>query len=1478
MKGRVTKTGYRRNSPDVNNDYNIIPSNRISMTGVDFPVLGIDNLGNSELMYPGGEYEFQGDYVTELPAYGSGGLTQWFAEKWVDVKTGKKCGRSGKDKKGRPYPACRPSKRVNKTTPKTSSEMSAAEKAKFKRKKKSGKRINYNHKRAQEGIEVPRTIRYENGKMVLQDKPIYDGMLDEVTVTPYTSSEMSWEDLMNNKATGAIQTADPLFDILTGGVGLAARAGFRNAGRMATNRIAKATMPMYKQPYRALNLDDASSFVTKKPMTFTHVSKNPGLQIDDIKTIEPIPIGRRTRAGKRINREVKAGDSDPRNALSGFYTTSKEAGVRSSPAGTFRPGQSSYKFTMPEGSKVLELPGTSNMSTGNMQEALDMGYDFIKGNDFGTGVEYLPLNKSKMQGFYKEGIEAELARRSSQMPLALPEPVTYYRATTPEKFSGIMNPISTSGKAGDKVENLRFFSPNKEVASSYLNNGGVGVTARMNIKKPFIQEQNRILTNEFVQNLMDQGYDAIQTLPFNGSKNLRDAFEVVPLNKNILTNVKQARFQPGGENNLSSFLPPAIRNMYPKEDPINYGGMLAETTVTAPRFTGPQIRRATETEMSPVNTNFSFVGIDKSGGLSVLKSLAKGLKNIPSKINPKYYNPNTLAKGNPNTMYREVGKDAYEDFVNSGFLRTKSEITDNPVLGLVKTEKEIKNVLRFNKEYRPYQYRHATDFRAPFFSRGKTTVLKKGKPDYLIQTRPDKVGPDKFLEAQWNIIHGNHPPSAGGFGIMDPMYRSADNFDVFKKSWWHGYKPLKQFGGGSEDFRNLDPRLSGGYNSTDATSVNVNVVNPNIANRSRAQRIQDESTPQTVSSYAESSIPEKVLNRLANPFTTAGYVVRGQQIPDRVGSKENVFDMAAEIVNPAAWIDYGTQAFKDYGEGNVVGGTLNAMGALPFIPGSADDLLRTGKIGQFLNEAGSGFKYKKGVGNPYENLKVTDDLFKGPADYGVDYDGQIAKGRLDFVRNLGKELDDAKFDPNWIGPEHLRFYGSPNGRSVVEVAVPGKTHQTQLFYKSSGLAGKSGSGVNGSTQGLWQPYGGHATLLDNQGPVPGWFIKDGGYKDFYNSKSFKDIAGRLDDLTKEAGFDLSGQASKYQVGGEQAIPKRNGVRKNSDGTESTHLMATETLDGKNWFSFPTLFQNEDSTWVDMSNKPWIEAYKEANKRGEVINFGTDKEAAIKFGEGSWKKQVGGQQGPPQLTPGPIQNKVYPVSIGPAEDSLENRIINAKSSTPKSFSRRDALLNASKKVSEGQGGRPLEVLLNMTAVMENSLGDNSKAYGRDYTRSQMSIDDNAYADLFEPRGEYDYTSSQKKGFEWLKGMGYEPAKMDSILRTDDPVAAMATARLVYGRAPGALPNPDSPQEVYSYYMDNYNKSGALKYGSDEKHYKRFLDAYNDLYKKKTGGEPIPVYNTYKSKNKAWFAARKNLGKGKQFMYGGKVYSTSTPKGL
>ncbi len=81
-----------------------------------------------------------------------GGLDRWFAEKWVDVKTGKECGRQEGEKRAG-YPACRPSKRINSDTPKTASELSQSEKEKFKRSKTSSKRIDYNHKRNEFGGE-----------------------------------------------------------------------------------------------------------------------------------------------------------------------------------------------------------------------------------------------------------------------------------------------------------------------------------------------------------------------------------------------------------------------------------------------------------------------------------------------------------------------------------------------------------------------------------------------------------------------------------------------------------------------------------------------------------------------------------------------------------------------------------------------------------------------------------------------------------------------------------------------------------------------------------------------------------------------------------------------------------------------------------------------------------------------------------------------------------------------------------------------------------------------------------------------------------------------------------------------------------------------------------------------------------------------------------------------------------------------------
>ena len=63
-----SKTGYKRNSKDVNKPSNIIPGGHITMKDVDFKVLGVDDKGYAKVMYPGYDYTFRNaKWVKETP-------------------------------------------------------------------------------------------------------------------------------------------------------------------------------------------------------------------------------------------------------------------------------------------------------------------------------------------------------------------------------------------------------------------------------------------------------------------------------------------------------------------------------------------------------------------------------------------------------------------------------------------------------------------------------------------------------------------------------------------------------------------------------------------------------------------------------------------------------------------------------------------------------------------------------------------------------------------------------------------------------------------------------------------------------------------------------------------------------------------------------------------------------------------------------------------------------------------------------------------------------------------------------------------------------------------------------------------------------------------------------------------------------------------------------------------------------------------
>src|ERR1035437_7328539 len=52
-----------------------VPSGDITMKGVNQKLLGVDDQGNTQMMYPGADYTFPGDNVTEYPIKQQGGTT-----------------------------------------------------------------------------------------------------------------------------------------------------------------------------------------------------------------------------------------------------------------------------------------------------------------------------------------------------------------------------------------------------------------------------------------------------------------------------------------------------------------------------------------------------------------------------------------------------------------------------------------------------------------------------------------------------------------------------------------------------------------------------------------------------------------------------------------------------------------------------------------------------------------------------------------------------------------------------------------------------------------------------------------------------------------------------------------------------------------------------------------------------------------------------------------------------------------------------------------------------------------------------------------------------------------------------------------------------------------------------------------------------------------------------------------------------------
>ena len=123
---------------------------------------------------------------------------------------------------------------------------------------------------------------------------------------------------------------------------------------------------------------------------------------------------------------------------------------------------------------------------------------------------------------------------------------------------------------------------------------------------------------------------------------------------------------------------------------------------------------------------------------------------------------------------------------------------------------------------------------------------------------------------------------------------------------------------------------------------------------------------------------------------------------------------------------------------------------------------------------------------------------------------------------------------------------------------------------------------------------------------------------------------------------------------------RRGRKENEGGDYSTHRMRHEQLEDGTWVAFPSLFQNKDGEWKDMSeqaNENWVPVYEEAKRRGEVYSFGEDKDAAEKFSLGEWKEKE------PQTVTG--IKEYIPKSVREEEEYIPQRMRDEEEYIPQS---------------------------------------------------------------------------------------------------------------------------------------------------------------------------------------------------------------------
>ena len=267
--------------------------------------------------------------------------------------------------------------------------------------------------------------------------------------------------------------------------------------------------------------------------------------------------------------------------------------------------------------------------------------------------------------------------------------------------------------------------------------------------------------------------------------------------------------------------------------------------------------------------------------------------------------------------------------------------------------------------------------------------------------------------------------------------------------------------------------------------------------------------------------PEKLLGDLGVPGMETSELDRQAVMANRFNPNQSRLDRFTNNANiglgyvPEAAVNTAmAAAFMPEGSGAL--GLMNeGLNPLAGLSTSIAPELRQGiRANGFLDI----FKSK-----PNSSLQTVSETIK-PGKPNLEFSGVIKHDTKDIqnilenLRTRGSQWDKAGIPgKDILHPDMIQYHGTYSGRPLVEVKMPDGT--SEHFYKSSGWAGKKGSSSSGTTEGMWQVYGGHAQNNIGGNPIDNWFIKDHDYKNYYGSNTFANMAENMDNaLINKHGF------------------------------------------------------------------------------------------------------------------------------------------------------------------------------------------------------------------------------------------------------------------------------------------------------------------------------------------------------------------------